>query len=133
MHYVALVTVLALLQFFWLGFQVGRARMRYGVPAPASSGHEMFDRSFRVHMNTLEQLVVFLPALWMFAAYVSPIWAAALGVVFIIGRFIYAAAYVRDPKSRSIGFALSALPSLAMLIGVAVWGVRALLRTAGAE
>lgn len=132
MSYLAIVTTLALLQYLWFGFQVGAARGKYGVPAPASSGHEMFDRRFRVQMNTLEQLVLFLPALWMFGSLVSPTWAAALGAVFIIGRFVYAAAYVRDPKSRSVGFALTAFPSLAMLIGVLVWAVRTLLIAPGA-
>ena len=91
MPYVAIVTVLALLEFLWFGVLVGRARAKYGVPAPAMSGNDMFDRHFRVQMNTLEQLVLFLPSLWIFARYVSPIWAAALGAVFIIGRAIYAA------------------------------------------
>jgi glutathione S-transferase len=126
MPYVAIVTVLALLQYQWLGFSVGKARAKYNVPVPASSGNEMFDRHYRVHMNTLEQLVVFLPAMWMFAHTVNALWAAALGAVFIVGRFIYAASYVRDPKSRSLGFALTALPSFAMLIGVLVWAIQAL-------
>ena len=130
MPYVAIVTVLALLQYQWLGFSVGKARAKYNVPVPASSGNEMFDRHYRVHMNTLEQLVVFLPAMWVFAHTVSALWAAALGAVFIVGRFIYAAAYVRDPKSRSLGFALTALPSLAMLVGVLAWAIHALLKSA---
>ncbi|HEX2495119.1 MAG TPA: MAPEG family protein [Steroidobacter sp.] len=123
MPYVALITILALLQFVWFGAQVGRARARYNVPAPASSGNEMFERHFRVQMNTLEQLVLFLPAMWLFAQFVQPLWAAALGVVWIVGRFLYASAYVRDPKSRSIGFALTALPSLIMLIGTLIEAV----------
>lgn len=127
MPYVAIVTALALLQFFWLGLRVARARGRYGVPAPAISGHELFERHFRVHMNTLEQLVIFLPALWVFATYVSALWAAALGMVFILGRAIYAISYVRDPKSRALGFALTALPTLAMLIGIVIWAVRAIV------
>lgn len=127
MPFVAIVTVLALLQFFWLGFQVGAARGRYGIAAPATTGNDIFERHFRVQMNTLEQLVMFLPALWIFAAYVSPLWAAALGVVFILGRAIYAASYVRNPKSRSLGFGLTAFPTLAMLIGIVVWAVRAIL------
>ena len=130
MPYVAIVTVLALLQYQWLGFSVGKARAKYNVPVPASTGNEMFDRHHRVHMNTLEQLVVFLPAMWVFAHTVSALWAAALGAVFIVGRFIYAAAYVRDPKSRSLGFALTALPSLAMLVGVLAWAIHALLKSA---
>jgi glutathione S-transferase len=131
MPYVAIVTVLALLQLIWLGLSVGRARARYNVPAPATSGNEMFERHFRVHMNTLEQLVVFLPAMWMFASFVSPLWAAVLGAVFIIGRFVYASAYLRDPGSRSLGFALTALPMLAMLIGSLVWAVQLVAIGAG--
>lgn len=127
MPFVAIVTALALGQFFMLGFSVGRARTRYGVPAPATTGNEVFERHFRVQMNTLEQLVMFLPALWIFASYISSLWAAALGVVFLLGRAIYAISYVRDPRSRALGFALTALPTLAMIIGIVIWGIRAIL------
>ena len=89
----------------------------------------MFERHFRVQMNTLEQLVMFLPALWIFAGFISPLWAAALGVVFILGRAIYARPYVRDPKSRSLGFGLTAFPTLLMLIGIVVWAVWALIKS----
>jgi glutathione S-transferase len=129
MQYVAIVTVVALLQFFWFGWQVGAARSKYNIPAPAISGNEVFERVFRVQMNTLEQLVVFLPALWIFASYVSALWAAILGAVFIVGRAVYAMTYVRDPKSRSIGFALTALPNLALLVGILIWAVRALMKS----
>jgi glutathione S-transferase len=129
MHYVAIVTVVALLQFFWFGWQVGAARSKYNIPAPAISGNEVFERVFRVQMNTLEQLVVFLPALWIFASYVSALWAAVLGAVFIVGRGVYSMTYVRDPKSRSIGFALTALPNLALLVGILIWAVRALMKS----
>jgi uncharacterized MAPEG superfamily protein len=131
MPYVAIVTVLALLEFLWLGVRVGKARALYGIHAPATSGHDIFDRHFRVQMNTVEQLLIFLPSLWIFARYISPIWAAALGAVFIIGRAIYAVTYVRDPKSRSLGFGLTALPTLIMMIGILVWAVRALVITSG--
>jgi len=126
MPFVAIVTVLALLQFLWLAMQVASARGRYGVRAPATTGHETFERHFRIHLNTQEQLVQFLPTLWIFAVYISPLWAAALGVVFIIGRAVYAAAYLRDPKTRSLGFGLTALPTAAMMIGILVWAVRAI-------
>ena len=132
MHYVAIVTVVALLQFFWFGWQVGVARGKYNIAAPATSGNEMFERVFRVHMNTLEQLVVFLPALWIFASFVSALWAAILGAVFIVGRAIYAVTYVQDPKKRSAGFALTALPELALLIGILVWAVMALVKAPAA-
>jgi uncharacterized membrane protein YecN with MAPEG domain len=131
MPYVAIVTVVALLQFFWFGWQVGVARAKYNIAAPAVSGNEMFERVFRVHMNTLEQLVVFLPALWIFASFISPIWAAVLGAVFIIGRAVYARAYVKDPKSRSPGFAMTAIPLLLLLLGIVIWAVWALVKSPG--
>ena len=127
MPFVAIVTVLALSQFFWLALQVARARARYGIAAPATTGNELFERHFRVHVNTLEQLLLFLPSLWIFAVYISPLWAAALGVVFIIGRAVYAVSYVRDPKGRSLGFALTALPYFIMMVGILIWGVRAIV------
>lgn len=127
MPYVAIITVAALLQFLFFGINVGRARAKYGIAAPATTGHEMFERHFRVHMNTMEQLVIFLPLLWIFAVYVSPLWAAGLGIVFVVGRGIYAASYVRDPKSRSLGFGLTALPTFALIIGILVWAVRTLI------
>jgi glutathione S-transferase len=132
MPYVAIVTVVALLQFFWFGWQVGVARGKYNIAAPAISGNETFERIFRVHMNTLEQLVVFLPALWIFASYISPVWAAGIGAVFIVGRALYARSYVKDPKSRSAGFALTALPELALLIGILIWAVMALMKAPAA-
>ena len=128
MPYVAIVTVAALLQFFWFGWQVGAARSKYNIAAPAVSGNEAFERVFRVHMNTLEQLVVFLPSLWIFAFFISPIWAVAIGVVYIIGRAVYARSYVKDPKGRSAGFAMSALPQLVLLLGILIWAVWALVK-----
>jgi uncharacterized membrane protein YecN with MAPEG domain len=129
MPYVAIVTVAALLQFFWFGWQVGAARTKYNIAAPAVSGNETFERVFRVHMNTLEQLIVFLPSLWIFASFISPIWAAALGVVFIIGRAVYSRSYVKDPTKRSAGFAMSALPQLLLMLGILIWAVWALVKS----
>jgi glutathione S-transferase len=127
MPYVAIVTVLALVEFFWFGMMVARARATFGVHAPATTGNEMFERYFRVHMNTLEQLVVFLPVMWVFAAFVSPIWAAVGGVVFIVGRAVYALAYIGNPRRRTLGFVLTGLPILLMMIGILIWSVHALL------
>lgn len=129
MPYVAIVTVIALLEFLWFGLLVAQARTRYGVAAPATTGNETFERYYRVQMNTLEQLVLFLPSLWIFSHYVSPVWGTPLGVVFIVGRAIYAVSYIRDPKSRALGFTLTALPTLALMIGILVWAVRALIVT----
>lgn len=117
MPWVNLVIVLALIEFLYFGFEVGRARTRYNVPAPATSGHEVFDRYFRVQMNTLEQLVIFLPAIVIFAHYLSPYLAAALGAVFIVGRLVYLRGYVRDPRRREAGFVLSFVPNVILLLG----------------
>ncbi len=115
MAYVELVTVLALLQFLYFGILVGRARERYGVKAPAVSGDATFERYYRVQVNTLELLVMFVPALWMASGHIGPLWIAALGAVYLVGRFIYLRAYVQAPEKRSLGFGLSALPILVLL------------------
>jgi glutathione S-transferase len=117
MEPVALVTSLALLQYFAFGILVGRARARTGVAAPAMTGHPEFERYNRVHQNTLEQLVIFLPALWLFATYVQPLAAAGLGVLFIVGRLVYLRGYVANPGKRTIGFAMTALAQLPLLLG----------------
>jgi glutathione S-transferase len=117
MEPVALVTSLALLQYFAFGILVGRARARTGVAAPAMTGHPEFERYNRVHQNTLEQLVIFLPALWLFATYVQPLAAAGLGVLFIVGRLVYLRGYVANPGKRTVGFAMTALAQLPLLLG----------------
>jgi len=121
MEPVAVVIVLALVQYVAFGMLVGWARGKYGVHAPAVTGHEIFDRYFRVHQNTLELLVVFVPAMWLFGLYVDPAWAALLGLVYVVARILYLRGYVRDPAKREIGFALSVLPILVLLVG-ALWG-----------
>lgn len=117
MSLVYLVLGLALAQYLYFGVLVGRARERYQVPAPAITGNELFERFYRVQMNTLELLIVLLPALVMFAYYVSEQWAALLGLVYLAGRFQYAYAYVKNPKQRSVGFGISIVPILALLLG----------------
>ena len=102
MEAVVIVTVLALAQYMFFGIQVGAARQKSGVKAPATSGDVHFECVNRVHQNTLEQLIVFIPALWLYAQYVNPLWGAGIGVVYLIGRLIYSAAYVKDPSSRSL-------------------------------
>jgi uncharacterized MAPEG superfamily protein len=127
MQLVAFVILLVLLEYVVFGLLVGRARGKYGVNAPATAGHPVFERYFRVHYNTLEQLVVFVPSMWLYGTYVSPSWAAGLGLVYILGRFTYLVGYIADPRKREIGFGLSALPLLILLLG-ALWGTgRALL------
>jgi len=127
MALVHLAILLALLEFIVFVMAVGKARATYAVPAPATSGHEVFERYFRVQMNTLEQLVVFVPAILLFGVYVHPLIAAALGLVFVIGRWLYFRGYVKDPAKREMGFILSAVPNVILLLGGLIGIVRVLL------
>jgi glutathione S-transferase len=120
MEAVVIVTVLALMQYMFFGIQVGGAHQKYGVKAPTMSGDAEFDRVNRVHQNTLEQLIVLIPALWMYAHYVNPLWGAGMGVVYLIGRFIYRAEYLKDPSTRTLGFSLSFLPGAVMSVWVLI-------------
>jgi len=128
MAYVDIVTALALLQFLMFGLKVASARGKYGIKAPATTGQEVFERVFRVQQNTLEQLILFIPGLYLFSHYFNPAWAAALGVVYLAGRQIYAATYVKDPAKRSLGFGLTVLPVLILLLGGIVGAVIHLAR-----
>ena len=112
-----LVLALALLEFFWFGLAVARARATYKVPAPATTGNEVFERYFRVQMNTLEQLIIFVPGIMLFAWYVNAWVAAALGLIFIIGRALYFRGYVRAAEGRHFGFMLSVIPNVVLLVG----------------
>jgi glutathione S-transferase len=126
MELVAAVVALALLEFVAFGMLVAWARGRYGVEAPATGGHEIFDRYFRVHYNTMEMLVVFVPAIWLFGLYVSPRWGAVLGVVYLVGRIVYLRSYVADPAKREFGFGMTVLPVLALVIGALVGALLAI-------
>jgi glutathione S-transferase len=107
-HLTALVTCLAILAYFLTSFQVGKARQTYGIKAPAVSGNPDFERIYRVQMNTLEWMPIFLPALWLFAIYVGDAIAAAIGVVWIIGRILYLIGYAKAASKRGPGFAIQA-------------------------
>jgi glutathione S-transferase len=120
MNLVTIILVLALLQYIAFAMLVGGARGKYGVKAPAITGNETFERYFRVQQNTLELLVVFVPAIWLFGQSVSSLWAAILGGVYLVGRVVYFKSYVADPAKRSAGFGLSFLPIALMLIGVLI-------------
>lgn len=117
MELIAIVTGLALLEYFVFGFLVGRARGRYGIEAPAVQGHPIFERTFRVHQNTLEQIVIFLPSLWIFGRFVSGSIGAGLGMIWIAGRYLYLRGYVKEPSKRGLGTAVSGLASLVLLLG----------------
>lgn len=126
MSLVILIISLALIQFTVFSFQVGMARGKYGVNAPSITGHPVFERYFRVQQNTLEQLVVFIPAMLTFSWAAENInWpgytiASGMGVIWLIGRFIYAITYVKDPASRSLGFGMTLGPSAFLLAGTLV-------------
>ncbi len=126
---IEIIALLALLQFVFFGIMVGRAREQYGIKAPAVTGNEHFERAYRVQMNTLEQLILFLPALWLAAGHVREIWILLLGSVYLIGRMIYWRSYVADPATRSLGFGLSMAPILALLLIGLIGATVQLLRT----
>ena len=126
MVWIDLVSVLAVLQLVFFGIMVGSARAKYGVHAPALTGHPVFERMYRVQMNTLELLVAFLPALYLASHYWAPAWVAAMGSLFLLGRLIYWRAYLNNPASRTLGFALSAFPVLSLLLATLLGIARAL-------
>jgi glutathione S-transferase len=121
---VAIVTVLALIEYFMLGLLVGRARQQFGVAAPAITGNPEFERYFRVHQNTLEALIVFIPSLWIFAAWVSTSIAVALGLLFVVGRIIYASGYVKEAGKRAPGafitFGVNSILAVGSLIAIVI-------------
>jgi uncharacterized membrane protein YecN with MAPEG domain len=127
MELVAAVAALALLEYLVLVMRAGRARGTYGVPAPATTGHPIFERHLRVQQNTIEQLIVFLPALFLFARYASDWVAVLLGLVFVIGRAMYAHAYVVEPSKRGPGFAMSLGVNLILTLGALIGALRAFL------
>ena len=122
----ALVTLLTVLLLFGTMWLVGRARGKYAIKAPATSGHPMFERAYRVQMNTLEQTVMFLPTLWLAAHYGFTGWAGIAGLVWLLGRAWYATAYMADPAKRGPGFALASLGWIALLVMAAIGVVRAM-------
>jgi len=128
---VALVTLLALLTYFWMSVRVGAARSKSGVQAPAMTGDPLLERTIRAHYNTLEWLPLFLVSMWLFAIYWSDLVAAALGLVWIVGRILYAVTYVADPAKRGPGFLIQALATAILLFG-ALGRVVYVLATVGA-
>lgn len=121
---VAIVTLLSLLVYLWMILRIPGARRRTGIDAPAMTGHPELERHLRVQANTVEWLVIYLPALWLFAIYWNDLVAAALGVVWMLGRIIYALGYAADPKKREVGFIIQALATAILFVGAlgrAIW------------
>ena len=122
MDHPTLIVLLALLQYLFFTGRVGMARGKYKVNAPACDGDENWNRLFRVQQNTLEQLIIFIPASYAFAYYLSELWVVVPGLAFILGRFLYSAEYVKDPKSRTPGMAVTLLSNVVLVLG-ALFGV----------
>ena len=116
-HFTALVTLLAVLVYFYSSILVSRARGKFGVKLPAVSGNPDFERVFRAQMNTLEWMPIFLPSLWLFAFYISDAIAAGIGLVWVIGRVLYVLGYAQAVAKRSRGFAIQALATIALWVG----------------
>ncbi len=117
MTLVDFVIALALLQYLVFAMAVGRARGKYGVGAPAVSGHPDFERYLRVQQNTLECLIIVVPSMWLFARYLSEPWAAGLGAVYLIGRVMYFVGYTKAAAKRAPGYGVTALAMMALLLG----------------
>src|SRR3974390_72246 len=120
----ALVTIIALIFYFYTVIRVGGARGQYKIAAPAITGHPVFERTYRVQMNTLEHLVIFVPSLWIATTYFARVgWLApALRVIWIVGRILYMQGYIADPNKRGTGFLIASLAELALMI-IAVIGI----------
>ncbi|HYI27977.1 MAG TPA: MAPEG family protein [Bradyrhizobium sp.] len=125
-HYTALVTCLAILLYFFTTIQVSKARATFGIKVPATSGHPDFERVFRVQMNTLEWMPIFLPSLWLFAIYIGDLYAAMLGLIWIAGRVLYLMGYSQAAAKRGPGFAIQALAGIILwlgALGAIVWRI----------
>lgn len=120
--YTAIVTILSVLLYFYIGTRVPVARRKFGIKLPATTGHPDFERVFRAHMNTLEWMPIFLPLLWLTASYLNDFAAAVGGVIWIIGRAMYFIGYAREASKRSPGFFVQGIACVLLLIG-AIAGV----------
>lgn len=121
-----LVTLAALLFYFWTSMQVGGARRKHNIPAPAVSGNADFERVFRVQMNTLEWLPLFLGSLWIFDLYWDGRVAALIGAVWIVGRVLYAHGYATAADQRGMGFSIQGIAVLLLFLGGLVGAIMSL-------
>ncbi len=117
--YTSFITLLTVLLMFGLTFNVGRARGKYQIKAPAISGHELFERAYRIQLNTIENVLMFLPALWLFAIFIGDKGAGESGGIWLIARIWYALAYQKNPTKRGLGFLISILVIVGLWIGAA--------------
>ena len=117
-----LMTILAVIFTFVAGARVGALRGARKIEAPATVGDPDFERAFRVHMNTIESLVVFLPLLWLGAMAFDGMIALYIGLVWLVGRIIYMNAYMSNPEKRTMGAMVTMLPLAGLLI-ISLWGL----------
>ena len=129
MIYIPLVTCIMLIQLFAFSLKSGMAREKGNVKAPATSGDETYDRRNRIHLNTVELLVMAIPSMWIFATYAHALAAAGLGFVYVIGRVLYSRAYMKEPSKRGLGFMISILPIIVMMIGGFIAVIISLFKT----
>ena len=120
--FASLITLLVVSLMFWTAINVGRARAKYGIQVPATTGHDVFERIYRVQMNTLEAAALMLPALWVYATTIGDRGAALAGLIWLAGRLWYAMAYPKDPAKRGGGFGVATLPLAGLWLG-GLWGV----------
>ena len=116
MEYATIIVMLALAEYIFFTVRVGASRGKLEVHAPACKGNETFERMFRVQQNTLEQLIIFIPATFAFAFYVSPLWVLVPGGIFLLGRFLYSIAYIKEPKSRAPGMVMTLFANAALVL-----------------
>ena len=120
MEYATIIVMLALAQYMFFITRVGRSRVTFDIRAPACTGNENFELIFRIQQNTGEQLIIFIPALFAFSYYVSPLWGPAIGIVYLVGRFVYYYAYLSDPASRGPGMLMTFIPNAVLALGAII-------------
>ena len=117
--YTSSITLLTVFLMLGLIFHVGRARGKYQVKAPAVSGHELFERAYRIQLNTIESVLMFLPALWLYAIFIGDKGAGDSGLIWLLARVWYAIAYQQNPAKRGLGFLISILVIAGLWTGAA--------------
>ncbi len=122
MHLTAWVTLASMVMYVWVFANVGAARKKFKVAPPCCEGPVEFQSVLRVQANTVEQMVLFYPALWMCAAFFSDMWAAIGGLIWVVGRIIYAVGYYQAPAKRSTGFLISSFGGVALMV-CTIWGL----------
>lgn len=125
----SLITALTLLLYLVITINVGRARAKYKVAPPQMTGDANFERVLRVQQNTLEQVILFLPGLWLFSFYVNPLWGAIIGAIWLIGRIVYAWGYYQAAEKRMIGFGIGAISGMVLLLGSLIGIIQTLLKS----